>query len=77
LICCQDEAISTSTQSVISELNLINAFKTYNQNGDRNFLVELQTITLGRQYIPIIVKQSLSRENSMRIDFEVDVLRNL
>jgi len=40
-------------------------------------LAELQTITLGRQYIPIIVKQSLSRENSMRIDFEVDVLRNL
>jgi len=77
LICCQDEAISTSTQPITSEVNLINAFKTYNQNGDKNFLAELQTIILGRQYIPIIVKQSLSRENSMRIDFVVDVLRNL
>ncbi|HHO41954.1 MAG TPA: hypothetical protein ENN12_01170 [Epsilonproteobacteria bacterium] len=75
-ICCQNEAISTSAQSVTSEINLVNAFKTYNQNGDKNFLAELQTITLGRQYIPIIVKQSLSRENSMRIDFVVDVLRN-
>lgn len=78
LICHQSEVISTSQSPLSNEISLVDGYKNYLSNEERSFLVELNTITLGRQYIKAIaIKNTNNASNSMSIEFIQDVIRKV
>lgn len=74
VVCFNNEAILTDSRTIRAESTLINNYTNYKNNNEDNFLVELNTVALGRQIIPTITIQNSSPNCYFGIDFIDDII---
>jgi len=74
VVCFNREDILNSSRSYTQEVNLINNYKYYVEHYEDNFLVELNTLALGREMIATVAMQNSMANNHFSIDFIDDIV---